>query len=37
MTVGSWLWLTACLWLVRKAAKVTGWLLVFAVFPPPKS
>lgn len=30
MTVWSWLRLTACLWLVRKAVKATGWLLAFA-------
>ena len=29
MTVWSWLRLTACLWLVRKAVKATGWLLAF--------
>ena len=31
MTVSSWLKLTVSLWLLRKAAKGTGWLLVFAV------
>jgi hypothetical protein len=31
MTVGSWLRLTACLWLVRKAVKASGWLLAFAI------
>lgn len=30
MTVWSWLRLTACLWLVRKAVKATVWLLAFA-------
>ena len=30
MTVWSWLRLTACLWLVRKALKATGWLTAFA-------
>jgi hypothetical protein len=29
MTVWSWLRLTACLWLVRKAVKAAGWLLAF--------
>jgi hypothetical protein len=28
MTVWSWLKLAVCLWLIRKAAKVTGWLLL---------
>ena len=31
MTVSSWLKLTVSLWLLRKAVKGTGWLLVFAV------
>jgi hypothetical protein len=31
VTVSSWLKLTVSLWLLRKAAKGTGWLLVFAV------
>jgi len=30
MTVWSWLKLAVCLWLIRKAAKVTAWLLVLA-------
>lgn len=30
MTVWSWLKLAVCLWLIRKAAKVTGWLLLAA-------
>src|SRR5580700_1067167 len=30
MTVSSWLKLTVSLWLLRKAAKGTGWRLVFA-------
>jgi len=25
----SWVRLIACLWLVRKAVKATGWLLAF--------
>jgi len=31
MTVFSWIRLTVCLWLLRKAVKGAGWLLVFAV------
>jgi hypothetical protein len=33
MTVPSWLKLTICLWLLRKAGKAAGWLLLltFAV------
>ena len=31
MSVWSWLKLTVCLWLLRKAFKAAGWLLVFAV------
>ena len=30
MSVWSWLKLTVCLWLLRKAVKATGWLLAFA-------
>ena len=30
MSVGSWLKLSACLWLLRKAVKVARWLLVLA-------
>ena len=28
MTVMSWLKLTVCLWLLRKAVKAAGWLLL---------
>jgi len=31
MSVWSWLKLTVCLWLLRKAVKVTGWLLLAAL------
>jgi hypothetical protein len=31
MTVMSWLRLTICLWLIRKAARGAAWLLLFAV------
>ena len=31
MSVWSWLKLTLCLWLLRKAVKVTGWLLLAAL------
>jgi hypothetical protein len=31
VSVSSWLRLTVCLWLLRKAVKGAGWLLVFAV------
>ena len=31
MTVWSWLKLAVALWLLRKAVKLTGWLLLFAV------
>ena len=31
MTVTSWLRLTISLWLLRKAVKVTGWLLLVVV------
>ena len=31
MTVFSWIRLTVCLWLLRKAVKGAGWLLVFGV------
>jgi hypothetical protein len=31
VSIGAWLKLTASLWLLRKAAKGTGWLLTFAL------
>jgi hypothetical protein len=31
MTVWSWIRLTVCLWLLRKAFKATGWLLLFGL------
>ena len=31
MSVWSWLKLTVCLWLLRKAVKAAGWLLGFAI------
>ena len=31
MSVWSWLKLTVCLWLLRKAVKAAGWLLTFAL------
>src|SRR6266566_8638401 len=31
MSVWAWLKLTACLWLIRKAFKAAGWLLLAAV------
>jgi hypothetical protein len=31
MTVWSWIRLTVCLWLLRKAFKAAGWLLLFAL------
>jgi hypothetical protein len=31
MSVWTWLKLTVCLWLLRKAVKVTGWLLLAAL------
>ena len=30
MSVLSWIKLSVCLWLLRKAAKLTGWLLLAA-------
>lgn len=30
MSVLSWIRLSVCLWLLRKAAKLTGWLLLAA-------
>ncbi len=31
MTVMSWIRITVCLWLIRKAAKAAGWLLLLTV------